>query len=202
LRFVGALLFLGAASTDAFAGCDNARVLYPVASAIVADARPAIAWTPVSGAKRYRILLRSQVPNGPVIQEIDNWVSETQFAPPRALAVERAHVTVRVVPDCADDVATARLTGSEHRFAIDMTAACAPPSDLKFAADALAWTPSAGARSYEVAVFAVSSPKELLRAESATTSHPLRAQYTPGSVAAVRAKCARGLSNPTFTLLR
>ena len=204
LLAVATLLAAGAthAAAPSTTSCASPRVLAPAAGTIITDGRPLVTWSKVDGATRYRVLLRSQVPNGPVITEIDNWITATQFAPPRALAAERANVTVRIVPDCSDEVASTRLRGDEHRFGIEMPAKCSAPTELTISRETLTWRESSGARSYEVAIFDTSVPTEILRTETVATSQPVPVSLPAGAVFAVRARCAAGSSIPAFALLR
>ena len=199
---VTAMIALTAMSAATAADCIDARILSPATGAIVADPRPRIIWLSNADAKRYRVLLRSQVPNGPVLQETDTWVTETQFTPARPIAVERANVNVRVIPDCASEASNAFLAGDGHRFAVDPLLSCPAPTELDLATGSLRWHPSPGARSYEVAIFGIRPTTERSRTTTTGTSLPLPGSLPEVAVAAVRARCNPAVSGPAFVLLR
>ena len=77
---LGILFAIGGAATEVLAGCVSVRVVTPAAGAIIADGRPIVTWEKVEDAKRYRVLSRSQVPNGQVVQEIDNWGHDSEYS--------------------------------------------------------------------------------------------------------------------------
>ena len=101
IALVRTAVFWAVCSSLADAACDSPTILSPTTASTLAESRPVIRWSPVPKAERYRVRLRSQIPNGEILHDIDAIVFGIEFTPAVALADRLASVRVVVSPDCA-----------------------------------------------------------------------------------------------------
>lgn len=174
----------------------------------VATARPTLRWQPIAEAKRYRVRLRSQIPNGEILHDIDTVTNDNQFTPAVALAEQLTNIRVQIIPDCDHQFATTVPPDfrSGVTFLFDPTATCETPrwvlrteatgnADTP-AVSVLRWQQNASARSYELTLFSGDDARVLSRQTLHGTSYPLSAASSQNSlVASLRARCENGWSD-------
>ena len=174
----------------------------------ITTTRPTLRWQPIVAAKRYRVRLRSQIPNGEILHDIDTVTNDNQFTPAAALAEQLANIRVQIIPEC--DPQFAALVPPDFRsgeaFLLDPRATCETPrwvlrAEATANADAptvlvLRWQQSASARHYELTLFSGAEARVLSRQTLHGTSYPLSAASSQNSlVASLRARCENGWSD-------
>jgi hypothetical protein len=180
------------------AACDAPRAKIAEASSL-GEARPLIAWEPVSGATRYRVKVLSRVPNGRVLVAHDAVVSAPAFLPPQPLAEQRAKVQLRVAAICGAETSAETVTS----FDIDATANCRL-AQLDVRRDArgaeLRWTPVMGALSYEVRALALMDGKLIATRETRTPGARLELPGE-GAVVSVQPRCTAASGDALYRVL-
>lgn len=175
---------------------------------IVSTARPILRWQSIDGVKRYRVRLRSQIPNGEIVRDIDALTNENEFTAATALAEQFAHIRVQIIPDCDQQFAAASppdFRGGET-FLFDPTTTCETPRwVLRAGATAtvdgstvpvLRWQQNASARLYELTLFSGDNAQVLSQQTLRTMSYPLPERLSQRPlVASLRAQCESGWSD-------
>ncbi|MCB1905453.1 MAG: hypothetical protein KDI18_15460 [Gammaproteobacteria bacterium] len=174
------------------ASCPAPRIITPVADTTLATVRPALRWTPVTGATGYRVRVVSRVPEGGMIATLDSLTTQPGFEPPQPLTELNAIVRVTVTPQCETE------TGSKAslRFFIDTRIGCPvvadPVVEQGAGGSTLRWAPVADAQRYEVMAYAANDGNLLGRGETQQLSFILPGSGEVAVVAAVRARCRNG----------
>ena len=89
-------------STIAIAECESPRP-HVTNSSTMQVTKDIISWTQIWGASAYRVQLRSRVPNGRVLTQLDVVVSEPRFSSTRLSGDFRAKVSVRLSAICGSE---------------------------------------------------------------------------------------------------
>lgn len=174
----------------AAAPCPTAELIEP-AEAIIADPRPLLRWAPLPGVERYRLRLRSRVPEGEQLEALDTLVEDTSLRVPRGLTEHRALVTVTITAVCPG----APDSPSSGRFLIDTGLTCeAPVFVWNEAGQHWTWNAVPGAQHYELLRYAPDSARLIDRGTSAMP----RVVEAGSALLAVRARCAHGYSALRF----
>ena len=172
------------------AGCAAPEFIAP-RSALLHESRPLIEWAKVPGGNQYRVQVRSQVPEGRVLETIDTLVKESRFAPPQPLVESRAIVTVKVVALCGP----VESEPSVKRFVLDVTRDCPVPSGTKVVAKEgkllLVWNPQPAVEGYRVVLRSALNGAELERRETsdATASFDGGKYFNTLLMAAIESRC-------------
>ena len=202
--FVLTLLF----STNALAQaeCEQPTLVAP-ASVLIADTRPRIEWTPVPGAKFYKIWVESRVPEGRMLFTQDVQTTTSFWQPPRPLTDYKATVKIRVQANCGEaNVDPEKLKLLNTSFRIDAGIACVMPEaavvKLTPQGVELSWPVLAEARLYEVSAFPGQGVGNgVIKSETTRTSvrleRPANGVWTVG----VRPRCANGYGAYRFQTL-
>lgn len=190
LRLLSAAL--GALALPA-AACDAPQKAF-ADGAVIAEARPRLAWPAVAGATGYRFRLQSRVPEGKVIAASDTVLDAPAFVPPRPLAEQRAKVTLRVSALCGAKASAETVSW----FLIDTSASCRM-GEVKASAAGVSWAPVAGATSYEVRRYGLVDGRLLDSRETRATSFSL--EDAEAAVLSVRPACAGGLGEAVYRVI-
>ena len=173
-------------------------------------ARPTLRWQPTAGATRYRVRLRSQMPNGEILQDVDTVTTDLQFTPATALAERHANIRVQIIPDCDGHFAASGPADFRAgiAFLFDPTITCETPrwiarSDAAAAAEPsaariLRWQHNGSARLHELTLFSGADAGVLSRQTLLGTSYSMPTTLPPTPlVASLRARCENGWSDVT-----
>jgi hypothetical protein len=162
--------------------------------AVIAEARPRLAWPAVAGATGYRFRLQSRVPEGKVIAASDTVLEAPAFVPPRPLAEQRAKVTLRVRAICGKEESAETVSW----FLIDTSAGCRI-GELKVSGKEIAWEAVPGAWSYEVRRYSLADARLLQSIETREARVAIEAKE--GAVIGVRPACAGGLGEAVYRVI-
>ena len=176
--------------------CREAALVHPPALATDPNARPVITWSPLDGARSYRVRIESRIPNGRTLQNIDAEVPSPPFVPPLPLATEFAVVKVQVTADCPASE-TAPISQRGPSFFLDPRAACAPPREVRIAHIGLQWM--ADAPITEVGVHDAASGTLVARTVVQGTRFVLP-ESQGALVVALRSRCGEVWSEPVYRI--
>lgn len=202
--FVLTLLF--SANALAQAECEQPTLVAP-ANELIADTRPRIEWTPVPGAKFYKIWVESRVPEGRILFAQDVQTTASFWQPPRPLTDYKATVKIRVQANCGEaSVDPEKLKLLDTRFRIDAGIACvmpeAPVVKLTPQGVELSWPVLPEARLYEVSAFpAQGVGNVVIKSETTQTSVRLERPVNGVWTVVVRPRCANGYGAYRFQTL-
>ena len=191
-------------------GCGPVVLVSPTRQGpTVTTERPTPRWQSLVEAKRYRVRVRSQIPNGGILHDIDAVTSDNQFTPATALAEQLANIRVQIIADCEREFTVTEPPDfrGAMEFWLDPALTCEAPRWLmdEEARDKsslpgehmLHWQQSASAQRYELTLFSGAEASVQLRQALTGTRYPLSTAFakTP-LVASLRARCENGWSEP------
>ena len=200
------LTLLCSTNVLAQAECVQPTLVAP-AKELIADARPRIEWTPVPGAKFYKVWVESRVPEGRVLFTQDVQTTASFWQPPQPLTDYRANVRIRVQANCGNaSVDPDKLKLLDTRFRVDTGIACTMPElpAIKLTPQGveLSWRVLPEARLYEISAFPAQGAGNVV-VKSETTRASMRLERPANGIwtVGVRPRCANGYGAYRFQTL-
>lgn len=200
------LALIGSTNALAQSECGQPALVAP-AKEMIADTRPRIEWTPVPGAKFYKIWVESRVPEGRVLFTQDIQTTASFWQPPQPLTDYKANVRIRVQANCGGpSVDSEKPKLLDSRFRIDTGIACVMPESLAIKPTPhgieLNWSALPEARLYEVSAFPVQGAGNVVvKSETPRTSVRLELPANGIWTVGIRPRCANGYGAYRFQTL-